>query len=584
MDILKKINNPIIKKVKYNSFKSELDDSLHNSQEKDFILKYPTVYVINNAKSNKHSESFAVYVGETNDIKQRTTEHLNNDVKNRIDFQKFAGDKNTEMYVIGHDHFNKSLTMDIENKMMLYMSGVDAVSKLNNRRENQQNDYYTSNEMEAIFSKIWKKLHAFNKNLFPLEETIESSAIFKASPFHKLTTEQKMAKDTILERVSETLKQNNTDHQLILVEGEAGSGKTVLMSTIFYLLYELGNDANYPEFNDLDCRILVNQDEQVKVYKTLVHKLQLGKKGQTKIASKPTAFINNTSLDEPVDVSLVDEAHLLWTQGKQSYRGKNQLEDIIKRSKITIAIFDKHQVIRTQGYLEEQQVKALERMAQKNNNLIFLENQLRMNANKATVTWIRNLVKGNIENIPTDDKYEIKIFNDPNKMHKAISNKNQHDGDNGLSRMLATFDWNYTANKKNPNDTEGYWQVKFDNFSLPWNNQLPSKHKKLAWAEQPQTINEIGSTFTIQGFDLNYSGVIIGPSVKFRDGKVIYDPNESKNKNAIQKRTLSTNETKYVADELLPNELNVLLTRGVHGLYIYAVDEQLRKELLKASK
>lgn len=149
-----KINNPIIKKVKYNSFKSELDDSLHNSQEKDFILKYPTVYVINNAKSNKHSESFAVYVGETNDIKQRTTEHLNNDVKNRIDFQKFAGDKNTEMYVIGHDHFNKSLTMDIENKMMLYMSGVDAVSKLNNRRENQQNDYYTSNEMEAIFSKI----------------------------------------------------------------------------------------------------------------------------------------------------------------------------------------------------------------------------------------------------------------------------------------------------------------------------------------------------------------------------------------------------------------------------------------------
>ncbi len=29
----------------------------------------------------------------------------------------------------------------------------------------------------------------------------------------------------------------------------------------------------------------------------------------------------------------------------------------------------------------------------------------------------------------------------------------------------------------------------------------------LAWAEQPQTINEVGSTFTIQGFDLNYAGV-----------------------------------------------------------------------------
>ena len=41
--------------------------------------------------------------------------------------------------------------------------------------------------------------------------------------------------------------------------------------------------------------------------------------------------------------------------------------------------------------------------------------------------------------------------------------------------------------------------------------------KGLAWAEQPQTINEVGSTFTIQGFDLNYAGVILGPSVKYRN-------------------------------------------------------------------
>ncbi|MCT8399157.1 DUF2075 domain-containing protein [Weissella cibaria] len=28
------------------------------------------------------------------------------------------------------------------------------------------------------------------------------------------------------------------------------------------------------------------------------------------------------------------------------------------------------------------------------------------------------------------------------------------------------------------------------------------------------------------------------------------------------------------------NALNVLMKRGVHGLYLYAVDEQLRKRLL----
>ena len=35
---------------------------------------------------------------------------------------------------------------------------------------------------------------------------------------------------------------------------------------------------------------------------------------------------------------------------------------------------------------------------------------------------------------------------------------------------------------------------------------------------------------------------------------------------------------------LLKNELNVLLTRGVNGLYIYAVDDQLREALKIAAK
>ncbi|EQC72703.1 hypothetical protein HSISS2_201 [Streptococcus sp. HSISS2] len=35
---------------------------------------------------------------------------------------------------------------------------------------------------------------------------------------------------------------------------------------------------------------------------------------------------------------------------------------------------------------------------------------------------------------------------------------------------------------------------------------------------------------------------------------------------------------------LLRNELNVLLTRGVNGLYIYAVDEELQQALKNAIK
>ena len=55
-------------------------------------------------------------------------------------------------------------------------------------------------------------------------------------------------------------------------------------------------------------------------------------------------------------------------------------------------------------------------------------------------------------------------------------------------------------------------------------------------SEQAHTIDEVGSTFTIQGFDLNYVGVILGPSVKYRDGRIVFDGSASKNDQATQKR------------------------------------------------
>lgn len=109
-------------------------------------------------------------------------------------------------------------------------------------------------------------------------------------------------------------------------------------------------------------------------------------------------------------------------------------------------------------------------------------------------------------------------------------------------------------------------------------------NKDKSWAEQAQTIGEVGSTFTIQGFDLNYAGLIIGPSVKYRDGKIVFDREASENRNATQKRTLKDGSKEFLSDSLLKNELNVLLTRGGNGLYIYAVDDELRQALEKAKE
>ena len=47
---------------------------------------------------------------------------------------------------------------------------------------------------------------------------------------------------------------------------------------------------------------------------------------------------------------------------------------------------------------------------------------------------------------------------------------------------------------------------------------------------------------------------------------------------------MSDGSKKAFGERFLRNELNVLLKRGVNGLYIYACDEELEKALLDAIK
>ncbi|ESR06415.1 DUF2075 domain-containing protein [Staphylococcus epidermidis] len=555
-----------------------LDNSVrkwNTSTSGKFLLRYPTVYIINDKKSENN---FEVYVGETADIRNRTRQHLNADTKVKSFWEDFSESKKSSMYVIGHELFNKSLTLDIENRLMQYLLSVENISRVHNSRTNQQNEYYTSEMLDEIFSEIWQSLNKKNKSLFPIESIIKDSAIFKASPFHKLTQEQINAKEEIITKIKESILLNE-DGQLIIVEGEAGSGKTVLMST---LLYELGK-YNLDLDENLDIHLLVNHNEHVSIYSQIASKLGIANK-KNKIVQKPTSFINNNSSDEKVDVVIVDEAHLLLTQGKQSYQGENHLDDLLARAKVVVIVFDIKQVLTTEQIWEVDKLNEYFDKAKSNSNHVTLRNQMRINSDISTVNWIRNLVDYQVINSIPKDKlgYDIKIFDTPDELEKAIKIKATHT-DSGISRMLATFDWKYGT--KPPNN-EDFWRVKIGNWSMPWNYQLKANKNQasLPWVEQDQTIDEIGSTFTIQGLDLNFAGVIIGPSVKYRDGKIIFDKSESANKKATQRRTLKDGSKQYFSEMLLKNELNVLLTRGVNGLYIYAVDDQLREALKIAAK
>ena len=553
----------------------------------DLLLTYPTVYIHQWKRSVDNPKGlFDLYIGESNDVVQRTKEHYN-DSKDVNKWQHhLISDKATPtIYVIGHEHFNKSLTLDVENRLINYAFGMSTVSKVHNSKGNPQASYYCSDELDTVFSMIWRMLRQKNKELFLSESAIKDSAIFKASPLHKLTKEQLDAKNLIINKVLDAVLNDKTN-QLIFVQGEAGTGKTVLMSSTFYELLENQNELFS---KPLKCALLVNHDEQITVYNEIAKKLNLFDMFGEDIVSKPTHFINTHSEANPVDVVFIDEGHLLLTQGKQSYQGTNHLSDIMKRSKITVLVFDENQILTAEEYWEPQQLQDIINLSCGQDNFVHLKNQLRMQCSKETIEFIDDLtINSKIGTYVQDPNYDLQVFESPLSLKKAILKKAKRHNTK-LSRMLATYDWDY-SDKHEPTNGKSYWGVEIGGFFMPWNRELTKsltkkeRHhlKNLAWAEQEQTINEIGSTFTIQGFDLNYAGVIIGPSVSLRDGKLFFDGTKSKNAKAIQNRTLSDKTKKEFSEYLLKHELRVLLTRGVKGLYLYACDKALNDALIKA--
>lgn len=74
----------------------------------------------------QQSGDYEVYVGELNDIFKRTRQHYDA-AYDKSRWQSKLMEKNASLFIIGHEHFNKSLTLDIENRLMHYMMSAERV-------------------------------------------------------------------------------------------------------------------------------------------------------------------------------------------------------------------------------------------------------------------------------------------------------------------------------------------------------------------------------------------------------------------------------------------------------------------------
>lgn len=194
-----------------------------------------------------------------------------------------------------------------------------------------------------------------------------------------------------------------------------------------------------------------------------------------------------------------------------------------------------------------------------------LISQQRISAGKDFIDFVNDLFELKTVAQYEFPAYDFKIYDDAQAMVKDIKAK---DKEFGLCRVVAGYAWPW----KTKGGKEDY-DIEIGGLKLVWNSVAQD------WVNSPNSINEVGCIHTVQGYDLNYVGVIVGPEISYDPvaKKLVIDPAKYKDINGGRGINDPEELKRYII-----NIYKTLLTRGIKGAYIYITDETLRN-LIKGS-
>ncbi|PWG00609.1 DUF2075 domain-containing protein [Levilactobacillus bambusae] len=353
---------------------------------------------------------------------------------------------------------------------------------------------------------------------------------------------------------------NQKEHSVAIIEGAAGTGKSVVLME---LVRQYMTDSRY------ETALVVNHPELYKAYREMGSAIP---NMNVKSILRPTALINHAQKDhKKYDIIFVDEAHLLYSKSEPyaHYRGQNQLTDLMDLAKVVVVVYDFEQVFQSKMYWDKDLL--FKTIGKHPYHLFKMDFQYRMVASDDQVDWMNDLTAEKpMTPFPYDSDFEFKVFDKAGDMFDAIKSRNQ---EVGMSRMVATSGFPRIDGRHN---------VEMDTFSLPWDEWDP---QRTPWAKREGSITQVGTIYTLQGFDLNYVGMIIGPSFGYdaKTDTMTIIPEKYSHKEIFKKRK----DRKFTEEEykvFIANVLNVLMKRGKYGLYLTAYDDALRKRLLELGK
>ena len=475
---------------------------------------WPVVYVLNNDDE--------AYVGETVNAARRTEQHLANSAKQKL----------TEIRIITDKDFNKSVVLDLESYLIKHMGADGKYKLLNGNNGIQDHDYYERSAYEDKFKIIWNKLRKLGVVKNSIED-IENSELYKYSPYKSLGSEQFHAEMEILQALEEYKDDKNGCR--IIVTGGAGTGKTILAIYLMKLFADINSkgaaEPDADDYLDEDIEVVyaaeriggINKIGIVFPQKSLRTSLKDVFSGIKSL--DPSMVLDTTDVvknyketGKKYDLLIVDEAHRLKcrNKGHLSFYGKfdqcnrdlgldkmkgTELDWIYKCSRNQIIFRDDLQTIRPCDIDAADFREITEKRYPGTVIKQALSTQWRCLGGNGYIDYLREIMSGTAKEYRTVENYDLKLYDDPGKMHEDIKALND---EYGLCRMAAGYAWKWVTKK----DKKAY-DIIIGKNKFRWNSTYDN------WITSKNAINEVGCIHTVQGYDLNYLGVIIGEDIKY---------------------------------------------------------------------
>lgn len=274
---------------------------------------------------------------------------------------------------------------------------------------------------------------------------------------------------------------------------------------------------------------------------------------------------------------------------------KNRLDLINHRTDFSAALFA-HELDRIEKRIKKTKEEIKKKDTISNVNSSFqggitvldfeLKSQFRCNGSDNYLDWLDETLYRPFAGVQTSfDKndYDFQIFNTPNELYEKIKELDHPDGiPKQTARIAAGYCWEWKGELTPEGDLKKEVVLEDYGFAMPWEtlNAARDSYRDLyassadTWALEPGGINQVGCVFSIQGLELDYIGVIIGPDLE-------YDPDNDclRAVPGITHNMKAGNDP----DKYVKNIYRVLMSRGKKGCYVFSSNKRVSDFLARCA-